>query len=394
LSKSSKLTALLFAVSKYTEVAFLALMSYFVASRLGAVQYGQLSPYMVIVTYSAYFLLGVNQYVVKGVSVGNLSVDDAISRSIFYFIPGVIGMLVILGIFNNYQYKFLLILVVSLMLLRNISISIARVTNSMKILSIGNFVSAAVFLGLAYVYINSVSSYLIAWAFSISSSLLILIFCYRISYKTIKGTMNLSAHLTGLKESISFVLSGIITTYFLTAERTILIRMNAEDEMIGLYQFSDQVGLAIYIGISSLIFYFTPNIYKKFSIEKNFGKSENILFITITIIAPVISFAMALMCRYLFAQNLPEFVVTIVPIFQTVLSRILLSLLVLISMVMFAKNMQRYYILVCGAIILSFLFVSLIVNNYELLIYLNIGTLLIALIIFMCKLNNNYNYDI
>jgi hypothetical protein len=76
LSKSSKLTALLFAVSKYTEVAFLALMSYFVASRLGAVQYGQLSPYMVIVTYSAYFLLGVNQYVVKGVSVGNLSVDD------------------------------------------------------------------------------------------------------------------------------------------------------------------------------------------------------------------------------------------------------------------------------------------------------------------------------
>lgn len=361
-------------------------MGYVVASNFGPVRYGKLTPYLLAVTYSAYFLLGVNQYVVKRVSTGQLTVESGISRMLFYFFLSIPVTLVFLRFLFYNDFKEWLFVVIILNILRSIGIALARVTDSMSKLSISNFLSSLVFVLLALFYIDSIQRYIISWALASCTALVVLLVGVSLKGSYFSEVLSFSKQFKNLPESLAFVWTGLITTHYLTAERFILIRGEVSDETLGFYQFADQISLVIYIGLSSLVFFYTPRIYAYFKGHNNMSGREISIIFMLILFAPIAAYGFAFLLQLILRLFLPEYVASYVPLFQTLLAKIYLVILVTLSTIMFAKGLQRFYISVSTILIGMVYCASLFIDSYSFVIYTNLTSLLILASLVLIKL--------
>ena len=382
-----------YTATKYLEVLFLAVMGYVVASKFGPQEYGKLASYLIAVTYSAYALLGVNQFVVKRVSTGQLTIEIGISRMLFYFLFATVLTSIYFGAISGHEHRSLLFLVVLVNLFRSICIALARVNDSMRHLSLSNFLASLIFVLFALFFIDTIQKYLISWAVINCVASIVLIYGLRLKLSSFSNVLKFRNHLDGLFESLAFVLTGLITTYFLTAERFILIRIESSNKILGIYQFADQISLALYIGLSSMVFFYTPKIYSHYNGNTNIGSREIKVLGILIMIAPIFAYVLAISCQALLRHLLPEFVGSYIPIFQTILAKTYLVLLVSLSTIMIAKSMQVFYIIFMSVLIGINYAIMNFFNDYTYIIGFNLISLLFSVLVMINKLKNVKSYD-
>ena len=76
--------------------------------------------------------------------------------------------------------------------------------------------------------------------------------------------------LGSFKEGIKLAFLSGVGTIFLTNDRFLINYLDISDTIKGSYQFADNMSTAIFIGFSSIIFYFTPNWINKINEDKSF----------------------------------------------------------------------------------------------------------------------------
>jgi O-antigen/teichoic acid export membrane protein len=254
---------------KYLEILITAVTTFYMAQKIGAVEMGKAIPVLLYITYSSYLSLGVNQVIIKNFSkLKKDSIKFNFLKINFQFIL----IVSILGFFGAYLFVtsgFFLFtgLICVATLIKSYYISYFRVCDKIWVLNKNNIVFSVALLLFTIFMVNSWLEYLMFWALSLWISLFLYLYDARnlllkvmfSFFKPIKWKLLTDVLSDGLK--LAFL--GGVTTVFLTLDRLLISNFNIDLSLKGTYQLADYVGMAIYMVITTVLFYYYPILIKK-----------------------------------------------------------------------------------------------------------------------------------
>ena len=272
MNKSKVIT---YSVVKYFELGLMAIVLLHFAKNAGPISFGELSFYLVLISYSAFAVFGINASYVKHYSIEvNEGARDKLSVFNFWY-NVVIGLLVFILIFGlvSGEGSFSLGVICFLNLVRGSVQSICRAELKVWHLSLFNASFSILYLfsyylGVASVELYEAQNFLNYWALSLvltivfGVSLIIskLINTNHYSISFIKDNFSLL-----FKNSVALFVINFGNTVLLSADRFLLNILNAPIDTIGYYQFADNIASVFYLGSNSLLFLLVPVYIRKLS---------------------------------------------------------------------------------------------------------------------------------
>lgn len=274
---------------KYIELIIMGLTMLLLAKKIGPTEMGLSIPSLLYITYSSYLSLGLNQLTIKKyATLSNINDKKLFLAFNFQF-------LVIIGILNFFlayitldKDFFLMGAIISLLnLLKSFFIAYYRVIDRIKVVNYNNLLLSLLLLIGVVFYTEKWEHYMLVWSISMFVVTIFffipdLFFLKQVLQKVLEKP-NVLIYKSNIIDGSKLAIMGIISTIVLTADRFIINKSQASLDVLGSYQFSDNISTALYIGISSIVFYKTPEwidlIRKKQSFIKLIYKNIYLSFI-------------------------------------------------------------------------------------------------------------------
>lgn len=244
------------------------------AKMAGPTVFGELSSYLLIVTYSAFSVLGLNASFVKEFSLFDKQVDKHRLYNLTFFYTLLTGFLVALICLSiGGEGSNSLALICFFGLLRGLFQSALRARLAVLPLSFFNFVFSILYLifyivFVAYPGVYIVENFLLGWSLSLVVSCIFGLYLLRHSL-----LVKSSYFVLGIKDIALRMLLGSVFLFLISLgnmmlvsfDRVLLNLMGMPSKNIGLYQFADNVSSIFYLGSSALLYLLVPIYIKKLS---------------------------------------------------------------------------------------------------------------------------------
>ncbi len=379
-----------FTLIKYIEVVFTALSTFILAKKIGPNQMGIGLPVFLYITYANYLSLGLNQVVLKNYSRINHSEKNEFIRFNFQYYL-IISLVNVSLSFKLLDTKFALIssLISNSLLFRSFFTSYFRSIDKVYVLSINNFLYSALILFLVIIFVNDLISYLFVWLM-ISVFVLLLYYAYDIKFfneifKSIHIFPSVKTLKFNITEGVKLALSSIISTIYLTSDRFIVNKIDIDIEFKGSLQLSDYFGTAIYILITTIIFYFYPKLIAKVRESSEF-RNKLLSYISYTpfyiIIILVFSYIFLYYTIPIFFAEYPNLLILVISQLFTKLMVISIGFLSLYFIGM--DDEKRFLIInIIPLLILIFMGYFFIKFNFNEIHYISIAIGLLLLTMFL-----------
>ena len=245
------------------------------AKNAGPISFGELSFYLVLISYSAFAVFGINASYVKHYSIEK-NEDSRDKLSVFNFWYNVvIGILVFTLIFGlvSGEGSYALALICFLNLVRGSVQSICRAELKVLHLSFFNAGFSILYLssyywGVVSVELYQAESFLNYWALSLVLTTVLgvsLILPKLINTKHYSISFIKDNFTVLFKNAIALFVINFGNTILLSADRFFLNILNAPVDAIGYYQFADNIASVFYLGSNSLLFLLVPVYMRKLS---------------------------------------------------------------------------------------------------------------------------------
>ena len=296
--KSNKIF-FVFSLLKYVEYLINAYLFFSIARIVSPVVYGGASSSFLLITYSSFIVLGVNQVLVKwyAKTYSQSFKIFLIRYSLLY--NSFFSILLFLLVFwlSDSKYSFSLSIICSLRLLVECVITIMRVKNKpLFINAIYIFISVS-FLALYYLMVDNMSTFFAAWSFSIAAGFVFAILLYYFSgIDKSKSSLNQTKKLFLIynkklfKDGLNLTIISVISTILLSIDRIYFINIYKLPKfLLGNIQLADNISNVVSLGFGSILFIITPKIIvaiyeNKIDAHNLYRKGYIILFLSITFI--------------------------------------------------------------------------------------------------------------
>ena len=245
------------------------------AKNSGPIIFGELSFYLVLISYSAFAVFGINASYVKHFSINNADEyrDKLTVFNFWYnFVLGLSVFFLIIMLIPK-EGALSLAVICYLNLIRGSIQSICRAELKVWRLNIFNAVFSLSYLAAYYWGVVRVGSFdssvfLYYWALSLVFSMMFglsLIVPKLIKLSNYSVTF-LSANFYMLfKNAIALFVINFGNTILLSSDRFLLNALSAPLEVVGNYQFADNIASIFYLGSNSLLFLLAPVFMRKLS---------------------------------------------------------------------------------------------------------------------------------
>ncbi len=265
-----------FTLFRYLEIVITGLTMLFLAKKIGPTEMGKTIGPLLYITYSSYLALGLNTQIVKNFK--NFQDESEkvsfLTVNIQYFILISLVNLLLSYLLLERAYFFYTAIISIATLFRSFFTAYFRVVDKIWVLNINNIVLATSLLIGVLFFVEVWLDYLVIWS-GVALSCVVLFMMYDL--KMLKSVMKrilkkpdniILKH--SLFEGIKQAVVGAITTLLMTSDRFILNQLNITDHIKGQYQFADNISMMLYIGLTSILFYYTPNWIQRIKSDKLF----------------------------------------------------------------------------------------------------------------------------
>ena len=269
-------SAFWYSILKYLEIGITAFTTFLVAEKVGPVEMGKAVPLLLYITYANYLALGVNQVVIKNYSliVKEGNVVNFITINLQYILLVCLLNFIIAYLVIDETYFMVAALVSCAILLRGFFTSYFRVVYRIRILNKNNIIFSLILLIMVVFFVESWYDYMFWWAISIWICVgLYLVDGFNFFKKIFANIFkcpNISEIKYNLGEGAKLALMGAFTTVLLTADRFVLTHTDVSLAIKGSYQLADYAGMATYMVITTVIFYFYPKWIERLRNEEHF----------------------------------------------------------------------------------------------------------------------------
>ena len=269
----NKWKAILFLVTSYYEYAVVGLATLFFVTTSSQQIVGESSITFLTISFGVFFALGIHNVIVRDGSLveRNLSKKKQLIKIEILFTIFVCVIVIFLMFFSRDEWFTYGLFIVAGNQLKIAAQTVSRVTNNDRVLNILNILWPSLFLINILIFkflsIPSEKSLFISWGASlIVVSIPVLFGLFKVNrlqvFLTISDLLVLKQLLTKAKW---FVVSMFATTLFISADRLFLNLFDYDPKFISIFQVSDVVSGIYFIGASTVLFYFTPNLLIKFA---------------------------------------------------------------------------------------------------------------------------------
>lgn len=288
----------LFTVLKYFEYAITAYVTFSIASRVSANEYGEATPAFLIITYSLFGSLGINQVLLKWYSTNSKLVvrNFLIQYTLVYtLLSALIIAIIIYIVLDSLEYRIFVVFICALKLIQESIVNINRVRERILTINVIYLTFSICFIITYSLFVDRMASFFEMWAYSLIISVLVGVISL-IRQKWVFKNFNffqfhLNKHFKVLiTDGAKLALVAFITPWFLTIDRVVLINFTGiNTSLIGTIQLSDNISSIVTISFSSVIFIFTQQIIEKlhsgiWSVDYVYRKGVYILVIILVLI--------------------------------------------------------------------------------------------------------------
>mgnify|MGYP006081656811 FL=1 len=253
----------------------MALVLLHFAKNSGPLKFGELSFYLVLISYSAFAVFGINASYVKHFSISQIESDRekfTILNFWYNLILGVIVLIFILALVRGNQ-SYSLAAICFLNLIRGSIQSIFRAEINVWRLCLFNAIFSLMYLSCYIIGVVNHSSYdaqtfLDFWALALIVSIVFgvcLIFSKLTRLKNYDVGFVRDKFYVFFKNGVSLFLIGFGNTALLSADRLLLNLFSAPLDVVGYYQFADSISLVFYLGSNSILFLIAPMYMRQIS---------------------------------------------------------------------------------------------------------------------------------
>lgn len=259
----------IFSLLKYLEILVTGVTVFIVAKKIGPYEMGKSISSLLYITYSSYLALGLNQVVLKHFN----RIKDEENRSklllfnLQYLLIAGFTNFFLAFIFIDKEYFLFVALIALTTILRSYFSSYYRVIDKIHVLNKNNLIFSFILLLFTLVSVNNWCDYLMYWAFS--SLLCVVLFFFddknffnslilRVFSKPEKDKAFFY-----LKDGFYLALVGFLSTILLTTDRLIINFAVKDLNVKGVYQLGEHFGVAFYMLITTIFFYYYPSWISK-----------------------------------------------------------------------------------------------------------------------------------
>lgn len=343
---------LIFTLLKYVEYVISAYLFFSIARVVSPSEYGTSSSSFLIVTYSSFIVLGVNQVLVKWYSKSNSHLFRIflIRYTIFYnFIFSILSFILI-SLVSGKDYGLSISIICSFRLLIECIVTIFRVKNRTLLINVIYIFTSLTFLFLYKLLVINMVTFFEVWSYSIILGLIFSIILYIVKESKTKSiTYNKFKYYLVINNSrlfydgLKLTLISIISTLILSIDRILFINIyDLPKKELGNIQLADNISNVINLGFGSILFVITPkvisSIYKKKIIDQNFYLKGYAVFFIIFLFLIIFYFPLLCLVNYIF----PNYKLISYPLFiYTTIKLLNLSLFMpsILSMVYSKENL-------------------------------------------------------
>lgn len=263
---------------RYLEYAIIALSYIVIAKKVGPAEYGKTIPGFIFLTYSQYLMMGLNQALIKAYVVdSDLEIKQTYVKNTLYYIAGISLIVFIVGLVVLPKQLFVVSLISSMIYFQSIFQTLLRLENKIFGINLSNLIFSVIYFVSIFFYASSVKMFFFYWLVSlVISNVINGVQAYPIlvklklrfqkkDIKNIIGTIK-----PQLQSGIKMTLIGLVSTYFLTYDRFLLNYFSNNKALNGNYQLSDNIASTIYLFIGTMLFYYTPVILKRASLNSKY----------------------------------------------------------------------------------------------------------------------------
>lgn len=339
--------------------------------------YGELSIYLILISYSSFAVLGINASYVKSYSVSD-NVDEKKMLTVFNFsynlLVGVFLSFFIYMLIDGESVLFLCV-ICSLNLIRGSIQSILRAELRVYQLSLFNLLFSIAYLFLYYLGVHStkiyeVEQFLIYWSWALLISVFFgFIFVAKVVMSSDSYSLSFIKNnfLPLIKGSILLFIINFGNTVILTSDRFLLNLFSIPTGYIGKYQFADNLSAMFYLGTSAILYLFVPVYLKNISNGSISAEkfTHKFLKFAVFLLVPLLSFAVIsyAVIEYIFPEYTESF-----PIFLNLLLVKYFCLLLFIPITIYtALNFERalvsFYIFSIAAMLILQILIILVFKD-------------------------------
>lgn len=305
----------IFTSLKYLEYALTAFVVFSVSTLVSPAEYGKATTAFLVITYSLFGTLGINQVLLKWYSVHKkLIVRNFLLQ--YNFIYSIMSALIIAPVvfvlLGPLDYKFFVVMICVLKLLQDSVVNINRVLENVYTIN-AIYLSYSICFFILYIsFVKDMASFFEMWSYSLFLSVVVAV----ISLLNVKHIFqkfnyfffNLKKYFKSLIfDGFKLAIASFITPWLLTIDRVILINFTDIDKsLIGVIQLSDNIASVLTILFTSVIFIFSPQIIEKlhsgiWTIKYIYRKGLILLVILICLIFTGL-FPLKLLTNWVFPQ--------------------------------------------------------------------------------------------
>ncbi len=362
LKKADSIQYLTYTILKYVEMIVMAYISFSFANLITPTEYGMISKYFVLITYSSFAALGINQVLLKWYSISDNQSDKNSLETYSVVYNFLVCIILFLGVFiftqNSIVSGLSIALICSLKIIQECFNNIYRVKNKIYLININSLIFSLLFLFSFIFYVKNGRNYFNYWSTCIGISILTGLAIYlnknhglQLDSKTRKYIKDNFKNLIfdGFKLSIIV----FVTPWISTIDRVIMINFTKINyEYIGTIQLADNISSVITMGMSTIIFIYTPQLlsllYKKEITIKKFYLNGLKIALVLFGLFLLFLFPMKLAIGFFF----PNYSFLFIPLAILLFAKILLLVLIIPNLICIAFSKEaRYIVVTFGALI-------------------------------------------
>lgn len=277
LEKKEYKKAIWFSLLKYVEIGISALTIFYVAKKIGPIEMGKSIATLLYITYANYLSLGLNQVIVKNYSrIGKDKIKNFITINIQYLLLVSLLNFGLAYIFLGLEYFMVVAVVSSGTLIRSFFSSYFRAIFRIEILNKNSLLFSILLLVFVISFVNTWYEYMFYWAIAMWLSIVLYILDDKLFFikifKRLLYVPEKAQVLYNFYEGVKLATTGIIITILLTADRFVINKLDFSLSIKGSYQLAEYVSMAIYMIITTIIFYFYPKWIERIRNCNNFRK--------------------------------------------------------------------------------------------------------------------------
>lgn len=326
-----KKDVLIFALLKYLEFTISAFLFFGIAKISTPSEYGDAVSDFLMITYSSFFVIGINQVLVKWHSISKSFLFKSFILNyniIFNVFFSIILFFLILFFFKS-NYYISISIICSLKLISEGFVSVFRVRNKIFYINAVYLSSSLAFLILFFYNVDSIESFFQSWSYSIMIGLTTgLILYLKITefnnFITITKIKLFKIYkYFFLEEGIKLTLITVLSTLIISIDRLFYLNVyDFSDDILGSIQLADNISTVVSLGIGSILFIITPKIIENLSsgtISKSYFYKRGYKFMFIFLVfALIINIPILYFTNFYFSEytqiTYPLYVYTIIKI--------------------------------------------------------------------------------